>query len=164
MSVCGEAVVIFLLQYCSLQENKFYMTRMKITCICFTEVSKIICVSRQQHYITVYCLYDQIRKNEVRGACSMYGGEQVHIGFWWGNLMEGDPLGIRMGAWSGSGQVLAAGCCERHNEHSGSAKGRGFLDYLLNKNICCMELCGYYCFTLQISKAMWIHKHNDTTK
>jgi hypothetical protein len=68
------------------------MTRMKIICICFTEVSKIICVSRQQHYNTVYYLDDQIKKNEMGGACSMYGGEQVHTGFWWGNLMEGDRL------------------------------------------------------------------------
>jgi len=55
---------------------------MKITCICFTEVSKIGCVSCQQHYITVYHLDGQIKKNEVGGACSMYGGEQVHTGFW----------------------------------------------------------------------------------
>jgi hypothetical protein len=33
---------------------------------------------------------DQI-KNEVGGACSMYGGEG-HTGFWWGALSEGDHL------------------------------------------------------------------------
>jgi hypothetical protein len=73
------------------------MTRMKITCICFIEVSKIICVSHQQHYITIYYLDDQIKKNEVGGTCSMYGGEQVHTGFWWGNLLEGDHLKLEWG-------------------------------------------------------------------
>jgi len=46
----------------------------------------------------------------------MYGGEQVHTEFWWGNLLEGDHLEFRMGAWSGSEQELAAGHCGRHNE------------------------------------------------
>ena len=68
------------------------MTGMKVTCICFTEVNKIICVSHQQHYITVSYLDDQIKKKEVGGAHSMYGGEQVYTGFWRGNLMEGDHL------------------------------------------------------------------------
>jgi hypothetical protein len=28
------------------------------------------------------------------GACSTYGGErEVHTGFWWGDLREGDHLG-----------------------------------------------------------------------
>jgi len=26
------------------------------------------------------------------GACSTYGGEEVHTGFWWGNLRERDHL------------------------------------------------------------------------
>jgi hypothetical protein len=34
---------------------------------------------------------DQIKKNEVGGACSMSGGG-VHIGFWWGDLSEGAHL------------------------------------------------------------------------
>ena len=34
---------------------------------------------------------DQIKKNELDGACSTYGGE-VHTGFWWGNLRERDNL------------------------------------------------------------------------
>jgi hypothetical protein len=25
-------------------------------------------------------------------ACSTYGGEEVYVGFWWGNLREGDHL------------------------------------------------------------------------
>jgi hypothetical protein len=36
-------------------------------------------------------LGDQIKKNEVGGACSTYGGG-VHIGFWWGDLRQGDHL------------------------------------------------------------------------
>jgi hypothetical protein len=27
------------------------------------------------------------------GACSTYGGKEVHTGFWWGDLREGDRLG-----------------------------------------------------------------------
>jgi len=40
---------------------------------------------------------DKIEKNEIGGACSMYGGGErgVQTGFWWGNLGEreywGDP-------------------------------------------------------------------------
>jgi hypothetical protein len=26
-------------------------------------------------------------------ACSTYGGKEVHTGFWWGDLSEGDHLG-----------------------------------------------------------------------
>jgi len=33
-------------------------------------------------------LGDQIEKNEMGGACSMYGGEER----WWENLREGDHL------------------------------------------------------------------------
>jgi len=39
-------------------------------------------------------LGDQIEKNEMDGACSMYeeGGRRVEVytGFWWGNLRERD--------------------------------------------------------------------------
>jgi hypothetical protein len=35
---------------------------------------------------------NQIEKNEMGGACSMYGGEEMHTGFWWGDLREGDHL------------------------------------------------------------------------
>jgi hypothetical protein len=34
---------------------------------------------------------DQINKNKMGGACSVYGG-QVYIGIWWGNLSERDQL------------------------------------------------------------------------
>jgi hypothetical protein len=27
------------------------------------------------------------------GACSTYGGNEEHTGFWWGDLREGDHLG-----------------------------------------------------------------------
>jgi len=30
--------------------------------------------------------------NEMGGACSPYGGGEVHTGFWWGNLRERDHL------------------------------------------------------------------------
>jgi len=36
---------------------------------------------------------DQIEKNEMGRTCSTYGGRgEVHTGFWWGNLREGDHL------------------------------------------------------------------------
>jgi hypothetical protein len=30
--------------------------------------------------------------NEIGGECSIYGGEEVHTGFWWGDLRERDNL------------------------------------------------------------------------
>jgi hypothetical protein len=35
---------------------------------------------------------DQIKKNEVGGACSTWGRGEVHTGIWWGDLREGDHL------------------------------------------------------------------------
>jgi len=35
-------------------------------------------------------LGNQINKNEMGGACSTYGDKEVHTGFWWGDLREGD--------------------------------------------------------------------------
>ena len=29
-----------------------------------------------------------MEKNEMGVACSMFGGGEVHSGFWWGNLRE----------------------------------------------------------------------------
>jgi hypothetical protein len=33
-----------------------------------------------------------VKKNEIDGACSTYGREEVHAGFFWGNLKERDHL------------------------------------------------------------------------
>jgi len=38
-------------------------------------------------------LGDKIKKNEVGGACSVYGGLERRIQFRWGNLKERDHLG-----------------------------------------------------------------------
>jgi hypothetical protein len=29
---------------------------------------------------------------EMGGACSMYGEKEVHTGYWWGDLREGEHL------------------------------------------------------------------------
>jgi hypothetical protein len=40
-----------------------------------------------------YCSGNQIEKNEMGRACSMYGAKrEVHTVFWWGDLREGDHL------------------------------------------------------------------------
>jgi hypothetical protein len=40
-------------------------------------------------HLTKYYSGDQIEKNDMGGACSTYGGmEEVHTGFWWGNMKE----------------------------------------------------------------------------
>jgi hypothetical protein len=40
-----------------------------------------------------YCSGDQIEKNEMGGACSMYGRRKaVNTGFWWGHLRERDKF------------------------------------------------------------------------
>ena len=36
---------------------------------------------------------DKIKKNEMGGACSAYGGGERCTGFWWGNVREGDRWG-----------------------------------------------------------------------
>ena len=33
---------------------------------------------------------DQIKKNEIGGACSTYGGQEVHTEIWWRDLKERD--------------------------------------------------------------------------
>ena len=41
-----------------------------------------------------YCSGDKIEKNEMGGACGMYGGGgEAYTGFWWGSLRERDHLG-----------------------------------------------------------------------
>jgi hypothetical protein len=34
-----------------------------------------------------------IEKNDMGGACSTYGKNEVQTGFWWGDLRKGDDLG-----------------------------------------------------------------------
>jgi hypothetical protein len=48
--------------------------------------------------LTQYCSGNQIKKNKMGEACSMYGGRgEAYTGFWWGNPKERDfseDLGI----------------------------------------------------------------------
>jgi hypothetical protein len=77
--------------------------------------------------LTQYCSGYKIEKNETGGACSMYGGEEKRIEFWWGNLKGIDYLGepgvdgrviLRwifrewdVGVWTGSGWLrIGTGC------------------------------------------------------
>jgi hypothetical protein len=39
-----------------------------------------------------YYLFDQIKKNEMGGACGAYGRQERCRVFWWGNLKERNPL------------------------------------------------------------------------
>ena len=44
-------------------------------------------------FLTKYHSADQVNYTEMGRACSLYGGtEEVHIGFWWGNLRVEDHL------------------------------------------------------------------------
>ena len=56
--------------------------------------------------LSKYYSGDQIEKNEMGGACSIYGGrEEVHTGFWRGNRREREHLedlivdGMRILKW-----------------------------------------------------------------
>ena len=43
---------------------------------------------------------DQIKDNELGGACSTCGGEvRIHTGFWWGKLAGKRPLGKPRRGW-----------------------------------------------------------------
>jgi hypothetical protein len=67
-----------------------------------------------------YCCGIQIEKNEMGGTYSMYGGEQVYTGFWWGNIREREHLkegGVdgriilswifrKLGVWGRTGLIL----------------------------------------------------------
>jgi hypothetical protein len=83
------------------------------------------------------------------GACSTYGREDVHTGFWWVNLREKDHLknlggdgriilNVMSKKWDkgygldlyGSGWAQVAGSCECGNEPPSSIKCGEFLDYL----------------------------------
>jgi len=44
-------------------------------------------------------LIDQIEKNEMVGACSMYEGEERYTEFWWGNLRARDHLEKHRPRW-----------------------------------------------------------------
>jgi hypothetical protein len=44
-------------------------------------------------YLYFMCTFSIIEENEMGGACSAYGGEDMYIGFWWGNLSKGDRWG-----------------------------------------------------------------------
>jgi hypothetical protein len=59
-----------------------------------TTVNWDICDKIMKHYyIILYYLGDQIKNNEIWGACSIYGGKgEVHTGKWWENLRERDHL------------------------------------------------------------------------
>jgi len=37
---------------------------------------------------------DQIKKNEIGGACSTMGRGEMYSGFWWGNPRERDHLEV----------------------------------------------------------------------
>jgi len=37
-------------------------------------------------------LGDQSKKNEMDRSCSTYGGGEVHIGIFWGDMREGQHL------------------------------------------------------------------------
>ena len=41
---------------------------------------------------TQYYSGDQIKKNEMGGACSTWGRGEERTGFWWGDLREGGHL------------------------------------------------------------------------
>ena len=43
-----------------------------------------------QHLLFLITLLEtyQIKKYEMFGACDMYGGREVHMGFWWGYVRE----------------------------------------------------------------------------
>jgi hypothetical protein len=92
-------------------------------------------------------LGNQLDKNDMGGACSTYGGKrEVHKGFWWGDLREGDHLGHTDvdgriilkwickkwdGAWTGLSWLRIghmASSCECGNEPPGSIKCGEFLD------------------------------------
>jgi hypothetical protein len=96
---------------------------------------------------TKFYLVDQIKKNEIGGACSIYGAEERCIqGFggktWRKSHLEGPSLDGRIifrwiyrkwnGGhgldWLGSGEGQVAGSCICGNEPSGSIKCGEFLD------------------------------------
>jgi hypothetical protein len=43
-------------------------------------------------FLAKYYSADQIKKNEMGGACGTYETVERHTGFWWGDLTERDHL------------------------------------------------------------------------
>jgi hypothetical protein len=53
------------------------------------EVARI-CIVRGVMICTKYCKSDEINQDEMGGLCGTHWGEEIHTGFWWGNLKERD--------------------------------------------------------------------------
>jgi hypothetical protein len=66
---------------------------------------------------------DQVKTNEMGGACNTYGGEEMCICDFGGDLHDNGWGGGGRGLdWSASGQGQVAVCCERGDEPSGFHK------------------------------------------
>jgi hypothetical protein len=51
------------------------------------------CSIAEKNFLYEFFNFRQIKKTEVGRTRSTYGGRgEIHTGFWWGNLREGDHL------------------------------------------------------------------------